>query len=320
MRRILLVRLSSLGDVLHTFPAVTDLARARPDAALDWVVEEGYVPLLGMHSAVARAIPFALRRWRRGLLRPGVWREIGAFRHALRDRAYEAVIDAQGLVKSAVVADLARGPVHGYTRATAREPFAARFYRHTYDLPFGIHVVERYRRLFAQALGYVPAAAVDYGIVAPPRPAAAPAAPYCVLLHSTARAAKHWSEDAWIELGRGLESRGAICVLPWGDETERRRAARIAAPLGRAVVPPRLSLMEAVGLVGHASAVIGVDTGLMHFAAAFRTPVVGIYCDSEPSQARPVGAGPIAARGGIGKPPSAAEVLAAFDEVAPALA
>jgi heptosyltransferase-1 len=145
-------------------------------------------------------------------------------------------------------------------------------------------------------------------------------APYCVLLHSTARAAKHWSEDAWIELGRGLEARGAVCLLPWGNETERRRAARIAGSLGRAVVPPRLSLMEALGLVGHASAVIGVDTGLMHFAAAFRTPVVGIYCDSEPSQARPLGAGPTAARGGIGKPPSAAEVLAAFDEVAPATA
>jgi heptosyltransferase-1 len=320
MRRILLVRLSSLGDVLHTFPAVTDLARALPAATLDWIVEEAYVPIVRMHPAVAHAIPFALRRWRRGFARPDVWREIGAFRHALRDRAYEAVIDAQGLVKSAIVADLARGPVHGYSRATAREQFAARFYRHTYNLPFEIHAVERYRRLFAQALGYAPAAAVDYGIVAPPRPAAAPAAPYCVLLHSTARTAKHWSEDAWIELGRGLEARGLICVLPWGDSAERERADRIAASLGRAVVPPRLALMEAVGLIGHATAVVGVDTGLMHFAAALGTPVVGVYCDSEPSQAHPLGAGPAAARGGIGKPPSAAEVLAAVGEVAPALA
>jgi heptosyltransferase-1 len=320
MTRILLVRLSSLGDVLHTFPAVTDLARALPGAALDWVAEEAYVSLVRMHPAVAHAIPFALRRWRRGLLRAGTWREIGAFRHALRDRRYDAVIDAQGLVKSAVVADLARGPVHGYTRATAREPLAARFYRYTHDLPFEVHVVERYRCLFAQALGYAPAAAIDYGIVAPPRPAAAPAAPYCVLVHSTARADKLWSEGAWIELGRGLEARGLICVLPWGDTAERERADRLAASLGRAVVPPRLALMEAVGLVGHATAVVGVDTGLMHFAAALGTPVVGVYCDSEPSQARPLGAGPVAARGGIGNPPSAAEVLAALDEVAPALA
>ena len=125
MKRILLVRLSSLGDVLHTFPAVTDLARASPGVELHWVVEEAYVPLVRMHPAVAHAIAFALRRWRRGVLTAAAWREIGAFRHALRDRAYDAVVDAQGLVKSAWVADLARGPVHGYTRAAAREPLAA---------------------------------------------------------------------------------------------------------------------------------------------------------------------------------------------------
>ncbi len=325
MRRILLVRLSSLGDVLHTFPAVTDLARAAPGAVLDWVVEEAYVPLVRMHPAVAQAIPLALRRWRRGLLRPAVWREIAAFRHALRVARYDAVIDAQGLVKSAIVAALARGPVHGYGRAAAREPFAARFYHHTYDLGPGLHSVARYRELAARSLGYAPPAAIDrgidrgidYGIAAPARPPFAPAGRYCVLLHSTARAAKLWPEDAWVELGRALESRGIACVLPWGGEAERARAGRIAAGLGRALVAPRTSIGEAAGLIGHAAAVVGLDTGLMHLAVALGTPVVAIFCGSDPARTGPLGAGPIAVRGGQGRPPSAAEVLAALDAIAP---
>jgi heptosyltransferase-1 len=320
MKRILLVRLSSLGDVLHTFPAVTDLARALPGPELDWVVEEAYVPLVQMHPAVAHAIPFALRRWRSGLLRAGVWREIGAFRHAIRDRAYDAVIDAQGLVKSACVADLARGRVHGYSRDAAREPLAARFYRFKYDIGPELHSVERYRRLLAQALAYTPSARVDYGIVPPPRPAFAPAGPYCVLLHSTARAEKLWPEASWTELGRAIESRGLVSVLPWGDEAERARAERLARSLGRAVVAPRLSIAEVAGLIGHAAAVVGLDTGLMHLAVALRTPVVAVFVNSEPARTGPLGSGPIAVRGGSGDPPSVAAVLAALDEVAPALA
>jgi heptosyltransferase-1 len=273
-----------------------------------------------MHPAVAHAIPFALRRWRRGLLRRDIWREVSAFRHALRDRRYDAVIDAQGLLKSAWVADLARGRVHGYSRATAREPLAARFYRFTYDVGPELHSVERYRQLLARVLNYAPAPAVDYGIVSPPRPASAPAGRYCVLLHSTARAEKLWPDASWIELARALEARGLVCVLPWGDEAERYRAGRLAAALGRAVVPPRLSIPEVAGLIGHATAVIGLDTGLMHLAAALRTPVVAIFCNSDPARTGPRGPGPIAVRGGPGAPPSAAEVLAALDEVAPALA
>jgi heptosyltransferase I len=320
VKRILLVRLSSLGDVLHTFPAVTDLARALPEAELDWVVEEAYVPLVRMHPAVSHAIPFALRRWRRGLLRAGVWREIGAFRHALRDRAYDAVIDAQGLVKSAWVADLARGRVHGYSRGAAREPLAARFYRFRYDIGPELHSVERYRRLLARALGYAPTAGVDYGIAAPPRPPFAPAGSYAVLLHSTARTEKLWPEASWTELGRALEARGLASVLPWGDETERGRAERLARSLGRAIVAPRLSLEDAAGLIGHAGVVVGLDTGLMHLAVALRTPVVAVFCNSDPARTGPLGSGPIAVRGGLGDPPPAAAVLAALDEVAPALA
>jgi heptosyltransferase-1 len=141
-----------------------------------------------------------------------------------------------------------------------------------------------------------------------------------MLLHSTARPEKLWPEASWTELGRAVEARGLVCVLPWGDEGERARAERLARSLGRAVVAPRLSIAEVAGLIGHAAAVVGLDTGLMHLAAALRTPVVAIFANSDPARTGPLGSGPIAIRGGVGDPPSAAAVLAALDEIAPALA
>jgi heptosyltransferase-1 len=320
MKRILLVRLSSLGDVLHTFPAVTDVLRAFPDAIVDWAVEEAYLPLVRMHPGVTRGIPFALRRWRGEWYRAQAWREFGEFRAALRAYPYDAILDTQGLLKSALVARLARGPVHGFGPRTARESFATRFYAATYEFAPADHKIERYRAVAARALGYTPQPDVEYGIVAPAVPAFAPRERYCVLLHSTARAGKLWDESRWIEVARALEARGVVCVLPWGADDERARSERIAGTLTRPLVPPRMSIEEAAGLIGRAAAVLGVDTGLMHLAAALGVPVVGIFCDSEPLDAKPVGAGRTTYRGGIGKPPGAAEVLAALREVAPALA
>lgn len=306
--------MSSLGDIIHTFPAVTDLRRALPDADLEWVVEEAYLPLARMHPGVTRVLPIALRRWRRELFSARAWREARAFRDSLREAAYDAILDTQGLLKSAAVASLARGPVHGFGRGTAREALATRFYDVTYEFGAADHKVERYRAVAARALGYVPGA-LDYGISAPPRPAGAPPSAYCVLLHSTARAAKLWRDQDWVEVGRHLAGRGLVCVLPWGDDVERSRAERLAAAMPRAVVPARLPLDEACGLIGRAQIVIGVDTGLMHLAAALRVPVIGIYCDSEPLDAHPLGTGRAAFRGGVGKPPSAQEVIAALAEI-----
>lgn len=319
MTQILLVRMSSLGDILHTFPAATDIRRALPEAVLDWVVEEAYVPLVRMHPGVTRAIPIALRRWRREILSARAWQEALAFRDELKSRSYDAILDTQGLAKSLAVAKLPAGTLHGFGAGTAREPFVARFYDRTYEFAPSDHKVERYREVAARALGYRRTGQPDYGIVAPAKPAFAPDGRYCVMLHATARSAKLWQESAWIEVGRSLEARGVACVLPWGDEEERARSARIAAGLARALVPPKMSLEEAAGLVGHATGVLGVDTGLMHLAAALRVPVVGIFCDSEPLDAQPIGIGRTAYRGGIGKPPSAAEVLAALVEIEPSL-
>ncbi len=319
MKQILLVRMSSLGDILHTFPAATDIRRARPEATLDWVVEEAYVPLVRMHPGVTRAIPIALRRWRGQLFASETWKEFSEFRKQLKTGTYEAILDTQGLAKSALVAKMATGPVYGFGPHTAREPWITRFYDGKYEFGPSDHKVQRYREVASRALSYRHSPDVDYGIVAPAKPPFAPSEKYCVLLHSTARAAKLWQESAWIELGRALEARGVVCVLPWGDEEEHARSARIAAALGEAQVPPKMPLTEAGGLVGHAAAVVGVDTGLMHLAAALRVPVVGVFCDSEPLDAHPLGAGRTAYRGGVGKPPAAKEVLAALGEVEPSL-
>lgn len=320
MTHLLLVRLSSLGDVLHTFPVATDIRRERPGALLHWAVEEAYAPLVQLHPGVSRIIPVALRRWRRRLLKGATWSEIGALRKVLGAQPFDAILDTQGLLKSVLVAKMARGPVHGFGRRTAREPLASRFYDFKYEFSASDHKVERYREVAARALGYARASAPDYGIQAPAPPGFAPAQPYCVLLHSTAREAKLWSEDAWRDVGRALEAKGVRCVLPWGSDAEQSRSRRIAGGLSGAVVPPRLSIADAAGLIGAAKAVIGVDTGLMHLAAALRVPVVGIFCDSEPLDAKPLGRGPTAFRGGIGTPPRAADVLGALGEVAPGLA
>jgi heptosyltransferase-1 len=268
-----------------------------------------------MHPGVSRIIPIAWRRWRRSLLSRKSWREMRALREALRAERYDAIIETQGLIKSAAVARLASGPVHGFGRGTAREPLAARFYDATYEFGPQEHKIERYRAVAAHALGYG-AGALDYGIVSTPRPPLAPATRYVVLLHSTARAGKLWAEEDWRALGGWLEALGFVCVLPWGTEEERARAERISHAWLKALVPPRLSLEQAGGLIGHAHLVVGLDTGLMHLAAALRVPVVGVFCDSEPLDAHPRGTGPIAYLGGVGTPPSAAQVIEAVKKIA----
>jgi len=311
---VLLVRMSSLGDIVHTFPAVTDFKRARPDWLLHWVVEEQYLDLARLHPGADRLIPVAIRRWRRAL-----WAsrgEVGAARRALRETRYQSVADSQGLIKSALVASQSHGVRTGFDWGTAREPLASLFYQQHVSCPASEHKIERYRKVLARAAGYVPHGAPDFGLAVPAAPAWVPVTPYWVLMHSTARAAKLWHEAAWVEVGRALAAHGWVAVLPFGGPDEEARARRIAAAIPQAVLAPAMGYAEAAGLLGHAQVVVGLDTGFTHLAAALGTPVVGIFCDSEPVDAHPVGHGPTAWCGGIGTPPSAAEVLAAVSSVA----
>lgn len=229
MRRILFVKTSSLGDVVHNCPAVSDAARSAPGAAIDWVVEEAFAEVATMHAQVRRAIPVAVRRWRGTLWHPRTWSEMSAFRRALREERYDLVIDTQGLLKSALLARLADGERHGMDWASAREPLAARLYDVRHAVPRQQHAVERNRQLAAAALGGKSLGACDYGLRAEgPMPLDLPA-PYTVLLTMTSRADKLWPEGNWIELGGLLAARGLRCVLPWGSDEEKARAARIAA-------------------------------------------------------------------------------------------
>ena len=276
--KVLFVKTSSLGDVVHNCPAVSDVARKRPGVEIDWVVEEPFAAIASMHPSVRRVIPVKLRRWRGAWWRATTWREIAAFRESVAAERYDAVIDTQSLIKSALISACALGERHGMDRASARESAAAFFYQRRHAVPRSLHAVERNRRLAAAALGYELDLPLDYGLQPEPPPAAAPA--YVVLLTMTSRADKLWPEERWIELGRAL---GMRTVLPWGSDEERRRATRIASALTQAEVMPRMTLEQLARLFSRAHAVIGVDTGLTHLAAALGARTVGIYSGSDPA-------------------------------------
>jgi heptosyltransferase-1 len=315
--RILLVKTSSLGDVIHNLPVASDIRRRLPEARIDWVVEENFAEIPRLHPAVEQVFPVAVRRWRKALLSPATWREIGAYRRSVHRPAgadfWDAVLDTQGLVKSALLAAQALGPKLGHAAASAREPLAARFYARGFDIPKTLHAVERNRRLAAAALGYaLDDLPLDYGIAASPLQADwLPQGDYAVLLTATSRADKEWPEADWRALGAALNATGLRCVLPGGSPTERARAARLAHDLGRAVAAPPLNLTELAGLMAGARIVVGVDTGLVHLAAALARPTLALYCASDPALTGVLGGGAYLNLGGPGAPPGAAEVVAA---------
>jgi len=302
MRTILFVKTSSLGDVVHNCPAVSDAARAFPGAAIDWIVEEPFAGIAAMHRAVRRVIPVAVRRWRGALWKPAIWSEIGAWRKELRGERYDAVVDTQSLLKSALISTLALGRRHGMDRASAREWLAAAFYDVRHPVPRDLHAVQRNRLLAAAALGFDLHDPVDYGLRVP----AAQKSGYVVLLTMTSRADKLWPEERWIELGRELR---APAILPWGSEAERARAQRIAGEIGATVLPKSLQLSELAKLFVNARGVVGLDTGLTHLAVALGVRTVGIYCGSDPALTGLYGAPHARNAGGPGRAPQAGEVL-----------
>ncbi len=312
MPRILFVKTSSLGDVVHNCPAVSDVVRNVPGAVVDWVVEESFAEIAALHASVRRVIPVAIRRWRGELLSAGTWSEFGDFRRALRSERYDVVIDSQGLMKSALIAALAFGPKHGFDRASAREPFAARFYDVRHAVSGALHAVERNRRLAAAALGYTLSGACDYDLRVGDDLPIQVRPPFALLLTMTSREDKLWPEERWRALGTAMEALGLRCLLPWGSEEERRRCGRIAAALRGAVVPRRMTLVELARLARKAHCVVGVDTGLAHLAAALGAPTLGLYCGSDPALTGLYGSERATNLGGAGKPSLVKEVLEAL--------
>jgi heptosyltransferase-1 len=314
MAEILFIKTSSLGDVVHHMPAVADARRRLPGARLSWVVEEPYAPLARLHPGIDEVITVASRRWRSQLHRPETWSEIGRFRRAIRERHYDAVIDSQGLLRTALIAKAARGVRHGYDTASIREPLASVFYDVRHQVEWRCHAISRNRMLTGRALGYEPQPRIDFGLDRASIAGTARNA-YALLIHGTARVGKQWPQSNWLEVARALAGRGLDIVLPWGAAAERRRSDEIVAALGSGEVPDRRPLDEVAALIAGAAMVVGVDTGLLHVAAALGVPLVGIFLGSEPGLTGPLGSGPIAIVGGKGTVPDAAEVLCALDRV-----
>jgi heptosyltransferase-1 len=316
MTEILFIKTSSLGDVIHHMPAVTDARKHFPDAKISWMVEEAYVPLARLHPGVDEVIPVAVRRWRKEILKLATFSkargEVGALRAKLRQKKFDRIIDTQGLVKTVLLSKWAHGERHGYDAKSIREPLASRFYNVKHTVSRELHAVDRNRALTAAALGYSVAGGPDYGI---DRKRIAPVsdAPYALLFHATAQERKEWPEERWIEVGKALEAKGITPLLPWGNERERERSERIRSALKHARVPEKQPLGQVAGLIAGATLVAGVDTGLLHLAAALEVPLVAIFIATKPGLSGPVSRGPMTTLGTAGETPSAAEVIAAIE-------
>ena len=317
MPDILFIKTSSLGDVIHHMPALTDARRQLPQARLSWVVEEAYAPLVRLHPAIDEVIAVASRRWRGEPFKPSAWRSAARFVRALRARDYDEIVDAQGLVRSALIAKLARGRRHGYDQASVRERFASKFYDVRHAVARTEHAIARNRLLTGLALGYAPQGAPDFGLDRARLVEGVPP-PYAIFLHASARREKEWPEANWRSLLQALDRRGVQLLLTAGSEAEQARSARIAADIRHARVPMRRPLDAMARLIAGAAFVVGVDTGLLHVAAALSVPLVAIFIASEPALTGPVGSGPIAVLGGDGRVPAVEEVAAAVEKIAPA--
>jgi len=308
---ILVVRPSSLGDIVHALALVADVRIQRPQLAVDWVAEEAFVPLVALDPGVRRVIPVALRRWRRRPLAFATWREMAAFRRELRRDEYVAILDLQEQVKGAVIARTARGRRHGPDRASIREPVATLGHDTHHAIDPDQHLIDRCRRLAAAALGYRVEGPPRFGLVAPATAAdqAMPDRPYLVVLHATSRADKLWPEASWRALIATFARAGFVILLPWGSAAERARSERLAAGEPAARVPPWQPLGQLAALLSRAELVVGVDTGLVHLAAALGTPTVAVFVATDARLAG-VERASRAARdlGGIGRVPAVDEV------------
>ena len=284
---ILIVKLSSLGDVVHAMPAVQDIRAAHPQARIDWVVETPFAPLVQRCDGVDTVIACALRRWRQSPLGAQTGLEWRAFRDALRRSSYDAVIDLQGLTKSALVSRAAWITVGGKRYAMANQTEGSSYEaptRWVADIAIRIdprvHAVTRARQLCAQALDYRVPADLRCGLRAIPLETEPEVEPgrCVVLVHGTSRADKGWPESHWLELGRALIAQGFHVALPHGDDAERERCERLAQALGKgARVWPRLDLGRLTDCLAACAGVIGVDSGLSHVAVALDLPHVQIY-------------------------------------------
>ncbi|WP_216782687.1 lipopolysaccharide heptosyltransferase RfaC [Candidatus Profftia tarda] len=282
---VLIVKTSSMGDIINTLPALSDAAHAIPNIKFDWVVEEDFAQIPYWHPAVNRVIPVAFRRWRKNWFSTTTRQERYNFRKEIQCRHYHAVIDAQGLMKSAaLITRIAKGPIHGEDYRSSRELFASCFFTHTYRISKKIHAVERIRELFAFSLKYKKPESINNTI---PLELFLKRLPpdydrYLVFLHSTTRNDKHWPTQHWRDLIALTESTGIKIKLPWGTKYEQERAMILKEGFQNVEVLPRLSLEQVAEVIVGAKALVSVDTGLSHLASALDRPNITLYGPTDP--------------------------------------
>lgn len=315
MQRLLLIKTSSLGDVIHAFPALTDLAHHCPGLTVDWLVEESFADLPRLHPAVARVIPVALRRWRHSLWSPTTRGELRRLRQILDTYAHDASLDLQGLVKSAVIGLYGPRQRLGYDWHSIREPLASLFYTQRFSLSRQLHAVQRNRQLCAAALGYTLDTPVDYGLTDNLARPAGFASPYLLFLHGTSRTNKEWPVAHWIALGQQLSAAGLTILLPGGNAAERQRAQHLAQHIPQARALPPLDLATLAALLAHAEGVVGVDTGLTHLATALKRPVVALFTATNPDATGVFGSAQAVNLGGPGECPEVNTVVNTLEQL-----
>jgi heptosyltransferase I len=321
--KILLIRVSSLGDVLHNMPIVADIKAHFPNAQIDWVVEEAYVSLVRLQPQVNKIIPYALRRWRKSLSSKTTRTEIKNFYRTLREESYDIVLETQGLFKTGIIMGLTSiikngkkvGLANG-TEGSGYEGISRIFHTRSIAVDIHTHAVLRGRLVAAAALGYDITTPASFGLQELDlHPDWLPETPYIVFFHATAGDSKKWAREKWIETARNLKVKHWPILLPWGNAAEKHEAEMMAEKMSNARVLPKLSMQEAIVLAQRAALVIGVDTGLTHIAAAYETPTIEIYCDSPRWKTEGNWSPNIINLGDKGAPPSIAEVEIAFERL-----
>jgi heptosyltransferase-1 len=336
--RILIVRTSSLGDLVHMLPAITDIARHVPDAEIDWVVEEAFTDIPRWHPAVSDVITVAHRRWRKAWWSAQVRGERRALKERLRSKQYDVILDMQALLKSAWLVRQARGVRHGLDWRSAREPLASLFYNVRHRVEFWQPAVIRQRKLAGLAFGYQHAGLPDFGLQKFVRQANSLDAEallgesvqtaveparllhlstdrgYAVIMPSASRDDKLWPEDDWRVVFRRLRDAGCTLKLLAGNEQEAERGRLLVAGMDGAEVMPRMNLTEVAHLLAGSRLMVGLDSGLTHLSAALGRPTIGIYRASTPVRTPLVGSNYTASLGDRGASPSREAVMASVEQ------
>ncbi len=283
---VLIIKTSSLGDILHTLPALTDAGKAISNVRFDWVVEENFSEIPSWHPLVDQVIPVALRRWRKTPIRSFFGKEWKQFRQKIRTKKYDIILDAQGLLKSAFLTRLFHGHRIGLDKQSLTEPLARFAYQRTVNVDLQKHAVFRMRSIFAQALNYtLPNTIADYGLSKHQfTNNAQKNEHYLLFAHSTTWSSKHWSEKHWIQLAVLAAQAGYKIRLPWGNKKELARAERITASCKATQIIPHTNLFGIAYEIAQADAVVSVDSGLGHLTAALGTPSISLYGPTNPNR------------------------------------